>query len=619
MSDYSTIINNRMTITVALITRNRQNYLKRCLNSLVNQTKNPLEVIVVDNGSKDQTKRVVNTFKDKLPLRYTYEKKIGIPYARNRALEEARGKILAFLDDDCEADKHWLEEMLKAHRNYPDIAAVQGQSLAIPKGSLVSILSQTYHHQWLLSNMSSNNLLRVIDTKNISFKINKLRKNKLYFDLWYKRGSDVDLARQLILHKEKIFFYSKAKIYFRARSDIISFLKQRFEIGRAHTRLAIKWSLTKLPYSHPFELKKSNRIKNFLNLLSQARINKWPELLFINFLEKFVFRFGKTIEKSQALYDLLGYSDQNISKKNKNLNFPTVTVLINTRNRSSFLRKCLSSLTKQTIKPTKILIVDNNSSDETKAVASSFKQLPILYINEKKIGLPHARNTGLKYVKSKIVAFLDDDCEADKHWLEEMLTWHVNNPLAGGIQGRSISNPRNNKYAILSQFLRDIWYGESITFDNKLSIADTKNLSVKAHLIKIKKYNLRFRDELFIAGGEDIDFGRQIIAIGKSIFYNCAAVVYHSEPQTFLEFLIPRYQKGYGYSILKNLWRNYPYLDIGLYTNKKLMMLFHPWLKLKSLQILEIIFLYFIQKAAFRLGAWRGKKFLEKLSFKKQY
>ena len=81
--------------------------LKSCLNSLVTQTKKSDEVIVVDNSSNDNTKNVVINFNKQLPIRYIFEPRIGIPIARNTGIKNAKYDIIAFIDDDCVADKNF--------------------------------------------------------------------------------------------------------------------------------------------------------------------------------------------------------------------------------------------------------------------------------------------------------------------------------------------------------------------------------------------------------------------------------------------------------------------------------------------------------------------------------
>jgi len=82
------------------------------LNSIVEQTAAPaLEVVVVDNDAAQSAKTVARDFQSRLPLNYLVEPKRGLARVRNRAVSAARGKFLAFIDDDEWASRAWLAEL----------------------------------------------------------------------------------------------------------------------------------------------------------------------------------------------------------------------------------------------------------------------------------------------------------------------------------------------------------------------------------------------------------------------------------------------------------------------------------------------------------------------------
>lgn len=100
---------------------------------LVQDIGSKTELIIVDNNSTDHTPQVVESFRSDCPgqLRYVCETNVGLSYARNRGIKEAAGDIVAFVDDDVVFDKNWLNELLKAFFENPEISSVGGKS--IPK------------------------------------------------------------------------------------------------------------------------------------------------------------------------------------------------------------------------------------------------------------------------------------------------------------------------------------------------------------------------------------------------------------------------------------------------------------------------------------------------------
>jgi len=102
-------------LSVIIGTYNRLELLVDALRTLCHQTldRSEYEVIVVDNNSTDNTREVVGEFCRRFPnMRYCFEPQQGVSYARNRGLQEARGKYVGYLDDDARAGESWLETAL---------------------------------------------------------------------------------------------------------------------------------------------------------------------------------------------------------------------------------------------------------------------------------------------------------------------------------------------------------------------------------------------------------------------------------------------------------------------------------------------------------------------------
>jgi len=101
-----------LKLSVVVCTYNRVQLLTDALDSICNQTldKSDYEIIVVDNNSNDDTREVVDEFCRRFPnVRYCFEPQQGLSYARNRGWQEARGKYVAYIDDDARAGENWLK------------------------------------------------------------------------------------------------------------------------------------------------------------------------------------------------------------------------------------------------------------------------------------------------------------------------------------------------------------------------------------------------------------------------------------------------------------------------------------------------------------------------------
>jgi glycosyltransferase involved in cell wall biosynthesis len=121
-------------ITVIICTRNRAAQLANVLESVANlRTPKGLrwELIVVDNGSSDNTAEVARSFRDRLPIRVVREDTPGLSNARNRGVEEAAGAYICWTDDDLLLDPRWLEAYAAAFKRHPEAAVFGGKIIPV--------------------------------------------------------------------------------------------------------------------------------------------------------------------------------------------------------------------------------------------------------------------------------------------------------------------------------------------------------------------------------------------------------------------------------------------------------------------------------------------------------
>lgn len=121
-------MDGKLKISAVICTHNGGKYLNRAIESLIDQSlpKELYEIIVVDNRSTDNTKAIVESLFGKAQnLRYCYESRIGLSHARNRGIEEAKGEIIVYMDDDAYACRDFLLKYVEAYENVspkPDAA-----------------------------------------------------------------------------------------------------------------------------------------------------------------------------------------------------------------------------------------------------------------------------------------------------------------------------------------------------------------------------------------------------------------------------------------------------------------------------------------------------------------
>ncbi|WP_252379816.1 glycosyltransferase family 2 protein [Desulfovulcanus ferrireducens] len=129
-----------MLISVIIPTFNRGQYIVDAVNSVLNQTWKKLELIVVDDGSNDQTRALLEKIKDKR-FHYFYQENKGVSSARNFGLKKARGDFLALLD----SDDYWLPEKLSVQLKFMlegGFHISQTQEIWIRRGKRVNPMSK---------------------------------------------------------------------------------------------------------------------------------------------------------------------------------------------------------------------------------------------------------------------------------------------------------------------------------------------------------------------------------------------------------------------------------------------------------------------------------------------
>ncbi len=214
-----------------------------------------------------------------------------------------------------------------------------------------------------------------------------------------------------------------------------------------------------------------------------------------------------------------------------------ISVIICTFNRSESLRRTLESIRGLKVPEGlawELIVVDNNSPDNTKAVVAEFAAgsgLPVIYAFEDKKGLSHARNCGITVAKGGIIAFTDDDVVVDAHWLGNIHA-AFRDPAAACVGGKILPLWEKTPPGWLTSDLYN--YLALLDLGNEPLQMSTPNLwganfAVRAGMFeKYGNFNTgigRTRTKLY--AGEETELIRSLIENREGVFYYPGMMVHH--------------------------------------------------------------------------------------------
>ena len=203
-----------MKLSVIIPVYNSEKYIKKCLDSLVNQTIiNDLEIIIINDGSKDESERIILEYRNVLKnLKYEYIENNGVSNARNVGMDLATCEYIAFQDSDDYVDEKFYEILLK-DIEYCDLV-VAGCTIVYDNEKKITKSLPEYESRGLIENNKCFLYGKIIDP-NVTHKIFKRSKIKdLKFDSNFALAEDKLFLFYYIQNIEKIKYVTECGYYY---------------------------------------------------------------------------------------------------------------------------------------------------------------------------------------------------------------------------------------------------------------------------------------------------------------------------------------------------------------------------------------------------------------------
>ena len=207
-------------LSIVAAVYNLEKYLPRCLDALVNQTLQDIEIICVDDGSTDSAPQIIEEYAAKYPEKVkAYHKPNGGEFTtRNYGLERATGEYVTFVDTDDYVDLTWAEKLYNAAKaNDADIAVCGFERIDLETGKVVST-NMTHFGNTVREVNSKDDFVLFINTSPWN-KIYKLEKVKDLRFLSFRGFNDMIFLVSSYTKAKKIAFVPEALYHYYLRYD----------------------------------------------------------------------------------------------------------------------------------------------------------------------------------------------------------------------------------------------------------------------------------------------------------------------------------------------------------------------------------------------------------------
>ncbi len=220
-----------------------------------------------------------------------------------------------------------------------------------------------------------------------------------------------------------------------------------------------------------------------------------------------------------------------------------VSIYIPAFNAEKTIEQSIASILNQSIKVDEIIVINDNSSDQTEKIINSFNNIKIIN-NLKNMGLGYNRNLAIKSCKNNIVGSIDADVVLDKFWLENLMK-HLNRNEIMMCGGKLTEKFIDNKYNLWrSNNYSQNWGDKDLL--NPPFLYGCNTLQIKNIWTEVKGY-----DESMLTNGEDIDYTNKVRSNRKNnLYYSAKSLCFHLQDDNLdsLSQRIWRYH-SFGYKI----------------------------------------------------------------------
>ena len=438
-------------ISIVIPVYNAEKYLGGCLNSIQNQTYKNFEVILVNDGSIDNSESICKSFVEAdARFRYYLKGNGGASSARNFGLNHVTGDYITFIDADDWVEENHLEVLINnIKENNSDMAVSSIKKFDNSNNFYFRVYSNEEKYLLNYNKLNREEFLVILPKlipANNSYKVavSKLFKKELV--------TDVRFDESIVYGEDLEFFF---KIYNNINS--ISYIDEVTYVYRLHDeRSSSKFGQLHMEQELAIYKKMYERIEE-LGL---------PTIHYVNTLRNLL-DYRKDYLDNRDLYNEYVEFIEKIEKK---ITYPKdlISIIVPIYNVSPYLQLCLESIENQIYPHFEVLLINDGSRDNSKDICLEFveRDKRFKYIEQQNAGLSAARNTGILNATGEFITFIDGDDFVESNYLEELYHTALKNDSEIVVGSYKEFNEEDNNYYIHIFDYREEHYEYSELIEN---------------------------------------------------------------------------------------------------------------------------------------------------------
>lgn len=560
-------------ISVIIPIYNVEKYIEECIKSVCEQTLKEIEIICVNDGTKDDSMKIVSKYakKDKR-IKIINKDNGGLSSARNKGLDTATGKYVYFIDSDDYITKECLEILYDTlEKNNLDILFFDALSFYEDKElSEEQTDCENYYIRGAMYNkVSTGQELFLNMRKNLDYRASAclqiLRKEFVdKYNLRFEEGiihEDELFSLLGTLYSDRVMHISEPFYMRRVRPGSIMTESNSIKSSYGYFKTIIKViphisknvedpEVFNMYYSYIKTLFNSsinnitsissNELEAFEIELPKEELILYKLLIENNYLNKeTITKLKQTNKENRSLKRLfvrksanlirriirkvLGTLRKLLSKiKYIFINRPKVSIIIPVYNCKDFLKETVDSLIAQTLKKIEIIFVDDESTDGSFELLKDYEKNDsrIKVIKQEHSNAGNARNVGIKNAKGEYFLFLDSDDIFDKNLCKKSFECAVKNKAEVVLFGARKKDSLTGKYRSIPHILNKKLIPKNRVFsakevsDNIFQLTSSAPWSKLFKASYIRKNNFKFQS---CTNSNDVFFTRTVLASSKRI------------------------------------------------------------------------------------------------------